>query len=248
MTAAMALILGSACGAGEISLDVFASDEDGRPLSGLEVTVLPHDHVRLLDSLGTAALTPRPTFEHLEREFQGYRMPDVEALHSADGEWRAIRDSVRHLSDSLNVVGRDAPGYARRYQYLGDLYRRFTQLTAERDARLRDQIGAHRDLAEAAQAAADSLRLWEQVAYADYRALAESASIGTGREGLTAVTGPDGIATVSLEPGPWWVTARLRDPENPYREYFWNIGLVAGRFGPRRVPLALEFAERRWRH
>ena len=246
--AVLAITVPTACGTVETNIEVFASTEDRHPIADIEVTVLPYDHERLLDSLTAAAATPRPTFAALERQFDSYRLPDAQALRSQDQEWQATRDSVRRLADSLNAAGRDARGYAPAYQRLGELYRRLTQQTAEREARWRDQIGPHRNLAAEAAAAADSIRAWERVAFADYPMLAELAALRTWREHHEVVTGANGIARVTLGPGRWWVTARLRDPDNPYQEYFWNIPLVAGRFGPRRVPLPLESAQRRWRH
>ncbi len=208
----------------------------------------PYDIDRLLDSLRRAAPTAPPTFDNLLGQFDSYQLPDVSLLHAEDAGWRATRDSVQALADSLNAIGQEASGYAREYARLGELYRRYTQRTAEREARLRDQMGAHRELALMARTAADSIRAWEEDAFRDYPALAASALEREGRQAHEAVTGADGIARVTLEPGPWWVTARMRHPDNPYLEYYWTIALVAGPLGPRRVPLSLEMAETRWRH
>jgi hypothetical protein len=70
----------------------------------------------------------------------------------------------------------------------------------------------------------------------------------SGRTEHHLVTGENGTAHVSLEPGAWWAVARWPDPENPFREYAWNVPFVVGTFGPKRVPLHLDVADGRWRH
>jgi hypothetical protein len=68
------------------------------------------------------------------------------------------------------------------------MQRRLPPLAAQRDSILAGLIGGHRALAERAQAAAESLRAWEEAAFASYEAVAEQAVERSGRDALTIQT------------------------------------------------------------
>lgn len=36
-------------------------------------------------------------------------------------------------------------------------------------------------------------------------------------------TDATGWATIFVAPGPWWITARSPDPQDPNYEWYWNI-------------------------
>jgi len=174
----------------------------------------------------------------LEDELASYEKPDISQLTVALLPWQAIRDSVQHLADSLSKAGADSsPQYASAYDRLREQYQRLAQSSVDRDAAIRDQVGDDRQLAARAAAAADSLRAWEASALVQYPALADSAMARDGRSIHVSITNDEGIAEFRLAPGRWWIVATWVDPENPFREFHWNVGVVVRRFGGRLVPL-----------
>ncbi len=237
----------SACG-GDTGLILRARDNAGKPLRGLEISVLPVDADRILDSLEAIAPTPRPRFPELESEMAQYDRRERPQLVEQDRAWRTTRDSLAALSDSLHRMNRAAPTYREAYARLRALHSRLNQLTAERDRAIQAAIGYDRELAQRAARAADSLRRWERVAFARYPELLTAAVIATGREPRQVVTDSSGEAKVAVEPGRWWLYARLADPENPFQEFYWSVSVTTNNWVPSVAVLHYQNARRRWRH
>jgi len=245
---ATALVALTACAGSDARLEVHVLLDEGERLAGVEVTAIPFDPDRLLDSLARASESPQPRFPELEAEMAAYRRPDEGSLREVGALWLALRDSVAHLADSLNAVSPDSPGYAAAYERLRQQYQRLSQRAVERDRALRERIGDDRDLASRAAAAADSLRRWEHQAFAAFPELADSALARAGRQVHHSVTDASGIVEFTLTTGSWWLIARWSDPENPFRERYWNTALVLSALGPAVVPLHGENSTLRWRH
>ncbi len=239
----------SGCLPSDFDIEVRAYDPNDVPLSNLEIVALPFDHDALRDSLAQASGVDRPEFPDLEAELLSYERPDISGLVESLQPWQAIYDSVRHLADSLHIAGTDgSAAYAAAYDRLRQQYRRLAQSTAERDDAIRDQIGADNELALRVAGAADSLRDWEGTALALYPTLADSAIAKAGREPRRASTDSNGVASFTLEPGRWWFVAIWTDPENPFREYYWNVGLSVSLMNSRSIPLHRDNADVRWRY
>lgn len=237
----------SACG-GERALILRARDSAGKPLPGLEISVLPVDADRILDSLEAVAPAPKPRFPELELEMAHYSRRGRPQSVAQDRAWRATRDSLAALSDSLHRMNRAAPAYREAYARLRALHSRLNQLTAERDRALQNAMGSDRELARRAARAADSLRQWERVAFARYPELLTAAVIATGREPRQVVTDSSGEAKVAVGPGRWWLYARLADPENPFQEFYWRVSVATNSWVPSVAVLDYQNARRRWRH
>lgn len=249
MVAALAVGVGTvACSTEESHLEISAYLAASGPIPDLEVTALPFDLTRILDSLSSASPTPRPLFDDLEAEMSVYSRPEVEQLREIGTAWRITRDSVKALADSLNRVSPESPGYGQAYERLRQQYRRLAQRAVERDREFRDQVGEDRELALRATTAADSLRAWERTAYADLPVLADSALANSGRSIVTGVSDEHGHLELHLAPGHWWLVARLPDLHNPFMETVWNVPIVVTALGPFKIPLDDETSATQWRH
>jgi len=219
----------------------------GEPIPGLEITALPFDAEAILDSLAAVSPAPRPTFPGLEAELAAYRSPEDDRLAEASRPWLALHDSVSRLADSLNGMDRRGATYARSYARFRQLYARLQQRATERDRALEELRGEDVTLARRAQAASESLRVWERDAYSSYPEAAGEALDRRGQEAVRATADEDGVLHLELPPGNWWIVARRPDPENPFQEYFWNVPLTVG-WLPVGVPLTERNTVRRWRH
>ena len=219
-----------------------------QPLTDLEVAFLPFDAEALRDSLSTQATTPRPSFTELTTELLEYRPGDGKHLTTLMAPLNAFRDTVATLSDSLLRLDPNSRAYRTLYARFRRQYIELMRRGAERDATMRELYASDYALAERASRAADSLRAWEGVALARYPELADSAVAQSGLEPIRVTTDSAGRTHVNLKRGPWWLTARLRHPDNPFLEYYWSVGLVVtGRF-PVVVPLSPINVEERWRY
>jgi len=237
------------CSQAAFRVDVTARFPDDLALTQLEITALPFDRDALRDSLARASESPRPRFPDLEEALASYAKPDLSRLAEAFLPWQAIRDSVQHLADSLSIAGADTSAqYARAYARLRAQYQRLAQSSVDRDAAIREHVGDDRQLALRVAAAADALRAWEASAFSQYPVLADSAMARVGRNPHVATTDDEGNAEFMLAPGRWWIVATRVDPENPFREYHWSVGVVVRRFGGRLVPLHAGNGVGRWRY
>lgn len=245
---AIATLALAGCSGGEARIEVHVSLHGGDPVAGVEVAAFPFDPDRLLDSLARASELPRPQFPELEAEMAAYRRPDEGSLRDVGVAWSVLWDSVTNLADSLNAVAPGSPGYAAAYERLRQQYQRLTQSAVERDRAFQERIGDDRDLASRAAAAADSLRRWEHQAFASFPELADSALARAEAQVQYSVTNASGIAEFTLTTGSWWLIARWADPENPFRERYWNTALYLSVVGPAVVPLYADNSTLRWRH
>lgn len=250
----MAFALAAAAAPGcadHAALVVRAAPHSGIPPAGLEITIFPVDPQALLDSVAAAARTRKPEFPALEREmanFRGDAALDTTGSTRAIRAWDLTRDSVEALADTLRRLDRASLAYREAYGRLRSLYERLGQRGAERDRALRGGQGGERDLALRVARAADSLRRWEQVAYADFPDRLEHAVRQSGRDVRQATTDSTGRAEVTLPPGRWWIQARVRVLGNPFLERHWNVPVTLTRLGSVAVPLLDRTAATRWRH
>jgi hypothetical protein len=235
-----------ACGGAPVPVEARVTVA-GLPVAGLEVTALPYDPIRLLDSLATAHDVPLPEFEALERELLSFTAEPAARDDSIDLGVRATRDSAAALADSLRAVDRRSRGYAEAYQRFRRLYGRLIQRAAGREAARRGVRDPLRALALRAGRAADSLRAWEQDAYAGLDAAVALEEDRAGRGPVAGVTDATGRVTLMLPPGRWWLDARLEDERNPFAEHRWLVPVVTAGL-PFRVPLSEATATTVWRH
>lgn len=246
------LAAGQAACSEQAQLVVHLLRQPGAPLAGLEVTALPVDPDALLDSLAAASLVPPPRFPELERAMvrfrQGANAPDSTGALRATAAWRAVRDSLEALGGQLRAMDRASLAYREVYGRLRALYDRLGQRAAERDRALQAGLQPERDLARRAERAADSLRRWEQVAYADFPGRLANAVRLAGHDVRQLSTDSAGVARFTLPPGRWWIQARMRDPENPFLERYWNLAVTLTRLVPVALPLWDKTARARWRH
>lgn len=221
---------------------------DGAPVPHVEVTALPFDANELLDSLEAAAHAPRPAFPSLEAQMMAYRPGPAADLGQAGRAWMATRDSAQRLADSLLSVSHEAAGYPAAYRRFQALYRRLTGRAARREAALKEVTDEIRSLAARAGAAADSIRLWEREAYAAFDSLVALRMAAEGRPAVSSSTDELGTVELELAPGPWWIRAEIRHPDNPFLEYEWNTPVWVRGWWPLRVPVSEKNVTLQWRH
>jgi hypothetical protein len=247
-----ALLVAQAACADQAALVVRLDRLSGVPAAGGEITVLPVSPDALLDSLASASLVPRPTFPDLEAAMRSFRqrdgVPDSAGAQSATAAWQAVRDSLEALGATLRSMDRASLAYREAYERLRGLYDRLGQRAAARDRALQGGLAPERELARRAERAADSLRRWEQAAYADFPARLADAVRRSGRDVQQRTTDSTGAVRFAVPPGRWWIQARMRDPDNPFLERYWAVPVTVTRLVPVAVPLGAATGQVRWRH
>jgi hypothetical protein len=236
----------AACADAPVPVRVLAQ-LDGTPVAGLEVSALPYDPERMLDSLAALHGVPRPDFSALEADLAAFVMSEPAPDDATVQAWRATRDSTAALADSLRGIDRRSPGYGAAYRQFRALYARLVARAAVVDAARSAELEPVRTLARRAARAADSLRAWEATAYAGFDEAAAAAVAVAHRDPVRGLSADDGWLTLSLQPGPWWLVAVLPDSTNPFLEHRWSVPITAGPF-PINVRLGPQTARTSWRH
>jgi len=219
----------------------FKADFAAASLRNHEIVALPYDPERILDSLERASSEPRPQFPELEAELMGFRRSNPHSIEESRADWINTREEVARLADSLNEIGRAAPGYAAAYARFRTAYAILARTEAGLEREMRNELAEDRDLARRAAAAADSVRRWERKAYRDFAHLTDAF------DDVRVTTDSAGNARVELAPGRWWIVAHVADRENPFLEFSWNIPIVVSSVVPVVVPVSSHNVTLRWR-
>jgi hypothetical protein len=240
----------SACSQPEVVIEArlpqASADGSGSlPLADLPILVLPYDRDAIFDSLEAAAPEPEPEIPPEILDAQQRVQEAQSAWREAEERWTVVRDSLRNLVTRLEQMQdqglRATPQYRQQFEQFGRLE------AEERQVKQRmDQAFARFDqLQRATLTRADSIRVvreaWADRAFADYPSIVEARLLQLDKEELADTTNANGIATLRVPDGRWWVHARYT---MPYEELYWNLPIdVSG--DSVRVQLTPETAERR---
>jgi hypothetical protein len=168
--------------------------------------------------LDEQAETPAPEMSG-DLEAASERVANLQAeWREAETDWSGARDSLRALRDRLDQIDARDPEYRRLYDQFGQLEGRERQLDRARKAAFDSFTTAQNQVS----ARLDSFRVvreaWAEEAYAGYYDI-ETELLG-GQEILQDTTNAQGLATVGLPGGDWWVTTRSPVAQG---EMYWNV-------------------------
>jgi hypothetical protein len=94
--------------------------------------------------------------------------------------------------------------------------------------RARTQLSAARDtLWPRIESLRVEARQWQISTFAGYDTAARSLARSRMRTLSGDTTDAAGWATLRVAPGPWWITARSPDPQDPNFEWYWNVRVDA---------------------
>jgi hypothetical protein len=216
----------AACGGSKVSVLVLAGEEGAeKPEPNLAFEYLPFDRDSVFDALIAAAEDPEPQIPE-DLKVQLDSIPVLQrALSEAEAEWAEARESLQSLSKRLQSLDRRS----REYQ---QLYRRFDGMEAsERRLNSARQAAFRRytDLQQHTQGRSDSLRAvieaWEEIAFDSYPDVEAQLLEATGQSIVYDTTNAEGVATLRMPGGRWYVHARVTLPSS---ELYWNVLIDPG--------------------
>ncbi|MGH7446588.1 MAG: hypothetical protein ACRELT_03455 [Longimicrobiales bacterium] len=231
----------TACGGGEVVVQVYTTPEDGQPTAvpDLPVRALPYDRDAIFDSLRAAYVAQEPEVP-AELSLLRDSIAEMNQRWSVmNARWGEGRDSLRTLREEMQRIPRMNPRYL-------PLFNRFNALEREVNAAKQesDQAFARFENMQRRYAArADEIRLareqWADAAYADIDRVID-ARLREGRlQEAVDTTDANGIARFrGLRSGTWWIHARY---DLPFDELYWNVPVEVG--GELQVQLTRENAQ-----
>lgn len=229
LVAAATLVL-AACGPTEVVITAELETEDPatgetvmRPVSDLEVQVLPFDRDAVFDSLATAYGTPEPPIPDSVLTAQDAIAEAQQEWRQLENRWNTLRDTLQTITDSLEQYNRGEARYVTLFNEFGDLEGEYASVEREMNA----AFERFTELQEANNAAAQAIRLqreeWGDEAFVDVNEVWTAKVRASGLEPAADTTDASGVATVAVAPGEYWVHARV---DEVYNELYWNVPLV----------------------
>jgi hypothetical protein len=249
------LLAAGACGDAEVvvtmEIDVPNPDGEGmvtRPLSDIEVQLLPFDRDAVFDSLTTAYGTPEPEVpqELIERrnEVQAAQAEWDEAVR----RWGTIRDTLQKLNTAMEGFSRGEARYVALFREWQDWDAQLGPVERQRDAAFEAFDAMQRGTIRAS----DSIRIlqdnWADDAFADVGAVFLAKVRASGLDSAVDTTDANGIASgvtkvnLRVAPGQYWVHARY---ELAYTELYWNVPITVEKGDPVVVELSRSNAQER---
>jgi hypothetical protein len=249
---ALGLILAAgACGPAEVvvtmEIDVPNPDGEGmvtRPLSDIEVQLIPFNRDEVFDSITTAFGTPEPD---PPADLLAAR-EEVQAAQAewdeANRRWATIRDTLQKLNDAMEQYSRGEARYVALFREWQEWDSQYAAAEDEVDR----TFGAFDELQRGTIRQSDSVRIlqenWAEDAFADIGEVFSAKQRATGLDWVVDTTDANGVARGNLlvAPGQYWVHARY---ELAYTELYWNFPITVEGGEPMTVQLTRANAEER---
>ncbi len=218
------LVIAAACSRSRtVTVQVLVPDLAGAatPIAGVVVAAIPYDRDSLIAAMEGRVSAKRPHTQTLDSLFQAFHGPFLafsRAAWSIERVTRA-RDSVARAR-SAAVSGSALAELDARLAQLDDSLRRMAPVLA----RTRSELSAARDtLWPRIERLRGEARQWQHSTFDGYDTAARSLARSRMRTLSADTTDAAGWATMLVAPGPWWITARSPDPQDPNYEWYWNV-------------------------
>jgi hypothetical protein len=218
------LVIAAACRNGRtVTVQVLVPDLAGvaTPIAGVVVAAVPYDRDSLIAAMEGRASAGRPHTQTLDSLFQAFHGPFLAFSRAA---WNV--ETVTRARDSVAEARRAAasgPALAElntRLARLDDSLRRLAPALE----RARRELGAARDtLWPRIERLRVEARQWQLSTFEGYDTAARSLARSRMRTVSADTTDTVGWATMVVASGPWWITARSPDPQDPNYEWYWNV-------------------------
>lgn len=249
---AMAVLVASAaCGPAEVvvTVEIEMDNPDGegrvtRPVSDVEIQLLPYDRDAVFDSLQAAFGTPEPPIPPELLAAREQVAAAQERWQSVERRWNNLRDTLQKITTTMEQYSR---GEARYVALFGEFQEFESQLT-----RVESETGRAFEEFTALQQGtirqSDSIRIlqdnWADEAFADASVVFLAKQRESGLQVAVDTTDASGIARENLKvkPGQYWIHARY---SLPYSELYWNVPVTVERGEPMQIRLTRENAQER---
>jgi len=245
------LLVAAACGPAEVvvTMEIDLDNPDGegmvtRPLSDVEVQLLPYDRDAVFDSLTRAFGSPEP---EVPADLVAAREQVQEAQQQWDAlqrRWGTIRDTLQKLNDAMEGFSRGEARYVALFREWQDFDGQLGGVQRQMEAAF-DRFDS---LQRGTIRASDSIRImqdnWADEAFADVGGVFLAKQRASGLDVAVDTTDANGVARTHLmvKPGQYWVHARY---SLAYTELYWNFPITVERGEPVVVRLTRENAQER---
>lgn len=248
----MAILVGAAaCGPAEVVVTIEAEMDNAegegtvvRPLSDVEVQLLPYDRDLVFDSLTAAFGTPEPAIPQELIDARADVAAAQERWQAAERRWNNLRDTLQKITSTMEQYSRGESRYVALFREFQEFDSQLGRVEREMETAFDQFTG----LQQGTIRQSDSIRImrenWGDEAFADIGEVFRAKQLASGLAIAVDTTDASGVARTNLrvKPGQYWVHARY---DLPYTELYWNIPITVERGEPVQVRLTRENAEER---
>lgn len=202
--------------------DPISGEPISRPLSGLEVSLLPYDRDAIFDSLTAAASAPEPQIPAELLAAQEAIAEAQTAWRDAENRWATIRDTLQKISGAMEQYSPAEGAYRVLFQEFNDIEAQLGQVERTKDQLFARFDSLQRENISRAQAFNVSVDEWAAEAFADVDAVMLAKERASGLASVVDTTDANGVASQNLQvkAGEYWVYARYTEV---YNELYWNV-------------------------
>ena len=210
-----------------MTIRVMVPDDQGRetPLAGTRLFFLPYDRDSVLRDLERQAPTPRPDTGRLDSLLGLFREPFVRYVGLTASRERVAR-AMDSVEARLTDLSSDVPERARLLEVSRKLQDSLTGLEAPLE-RARRRLDGVRGVLPEAESLRRRVAAWQDTAYRGLDSVTRLLLRSTRRDQVIDSTDAAGWATLSLEPGAWWVFARAVNVLDPNAQWSWNVRITS---------------------
>ncbi|HSG50317.1 MAG TPA: hypothetical protein VLA43_20995 [Longimicrobiales bacterium] len=246
LVAAAALMV-AACGPAELVVTAEVDVQDpntgetvNRPVSDLEIQLLPFDRDAIFDSLAMSFGTPEP-------EVPQDLLDAREEIAAAQQRWRQLENRWNTLRDTLQTITEAMEGLSRgeaQYRILFNEYNEFEGEYGRVERQMETAFNEFDSLQKANLEYGQQIRIqqdnWADEAFAEVDAVWAEKIRAAGLQPAADTTDASGVARFEVPPGEYWIHGRL---EEVYTELYWNIPVTVTKGDPVTVTLTRENAQ-----
>ena len=228
LLALVGTIASVACGPTEITINAQmevagAEGAELRPLSDLEVQLLPYDRDAVFDSLAGEAAEPEPEIPADLLEAQN-RVAEAQAeWQRLESEWSLLREDLLNLTSQMERLNPAEGQYRVMFMEFDEKEQRLVQVERQRDAAFEEFTSIQGSMIEQADQVRMLREMWGDDAFADYGTVVQFKTDVSGLDPVVDTTDASGSVVVGAADGQYWVHARW---ERSFDELYWNVPLT----------------------
>ncbi|MDT8341880.1 MAG: hypothetical protein RQ751_10240 [Longimicrobiales bacterium] len=246
LTAVAALAV-AACGPAElvVTAEVEAQDPNTgetvvRPVSDLEVQLLPFDRDAVFDSLALAYGTPEPEIPQDLLDARAEIASAQQRWRQQENRWNTLRDTLQQITSAMEGLSRGETRYRMLFNDYNDFEAEYSRVERQMNAAFNEFDSLQKANLEYAQQVRIQRVNWADEAFAEVGGVWAAKVRASGLQATADTTDAGGVARFQVKPGQYWVHGRL---DEVYNELYWNIPVTVDRGEPVTVTLTRANAE-----
>lgn len=246
LVAAAALAF-AACGPAQLVVTAEVDVQDpttgeavNRPVSDLEIQLLPFDRDAIFDSLATAFGTPEPPIPEDLMMAREEIAAAQQRWRNLENRWNTLRDTLQTLTEAMEGLNRGEAQYRMLFNEFNDLEGEYSTVERQYEAAFEEFDSLQRANLEFSQQVRIQRENWANDAFAEVGEVWTAKVRASGLPASADTTDASGVVTFDVPEGEYWVHARL---EEVFDELYWNVPVNVTKGEPVTVTLTRANAE-----